>query len=364
MTKTLIYIAIGLVCTMAVFSCKTKDNTTLSVGEVKYVTAFPKKIEIKAVPVELGEKGMGTDWIANIMDTTLILNRHGGPVYFEAYSTNTHRHTGSFINKGRGPGEYPESPKILNSNDSLFNLCITDTYSGEIKFTTLNSLIEYDTTGLRKYAPKGAPGGINQLLFINDTLKIYNNKGIVMGKSGPQLESKLSIYNDTTLLRNIPLFDFSHRKKIPDTRILGTSISVSFNSQILFCAFSAFNQINVYSLSGGENFTICFSPEKELYTLAKVEGQSRFSFKEFYSSSTCSDKYLFALYYGYGRYKMEVEKSVFPVIQVFANNGTPVAELSLKEKLQSIKYDPLHHRLYGMTPEETLFYYELNGIIP
>lgn len=364
MTKYLTYIAIGLVCTMAVFSCKSKDNSTLSVGEIKYVTAFPKKIEIKAVPVELGEKGMGTNWIANIIDTTLILNRHGGPVYFEAYSTNTHRHTGSFINKGRGPGEYPESPKILSSNDSLLNLCITDTYSGEIKFTTLHSLTEHDTTCRSKYAPKGAPGGINQLLFINDTLKIYNNKKIVMGKSGPQLESKLSIYNDTALLRTIPLFDFSHRNKIPDTRILGASISVSFNSQILFCAFSAFNQINVYSLSGGENFTICFSPEKELYTLAKVENQSRFSFKEFYSSSTCSDTYLFALYYGYGRYKMEVEKSVFPVIQVFTNNGTPVAELPLKEKLQSIKYDPLHHRLYGMTSEEALFYYELNGIIP
>lgn len=363
MTKFLTYTTVGLVCITVVLSCKPQNNSKISVGEIKYVTAFPEKTELQATPIELGEKGMGTNWIASIIDTSLILTRHGGPVYFEAYSTNTHQHIGSFINQGRGPKEYPETPELLSSNDSSLNICIADAYSGKIQLTTLHNLIKNDTFYQNKYAPKAIPGGINQLLLINDDTKIYSYKGIVMGRLGPQLESHLSIYKDTTLIQNISLFDFSDRKEMPDTRILTTSISVSPDEKTLFCAFSAFNQINVYSLSGGENFTICYSPEKELYTIGKVERQSRFAFKEFYSGATCSDQYLFALYYGAGRYKMEVEKSVYPVIHVFRHDGTPVTEIVLKEKLNSIQYDKLHNHLYGMTSEEELFYYDLTNIL-
>ncbi|MEG0519318.1 MAG: hypothetical protein RR555_10710 [Bacteroidales bacterium] len=363
MIKILTYIAISLVGIMAISSCKSEDGTMLSVGEIKYVTAFPKKTELKATPIELGEKGMGTNWIVNIIDTSLILTRHSGPVYFEAYSTNTHLHIGSFINQGRGPEEYPAAPRILDSRDSLFKFCITDTYSGAIKFTTLHNLITQDTVYRQKYAPKARPGGANQLIFINNGLKIYNYMGIVMGRLGAHLESKLYIYKDSSLIQNISLFDFSDREEMPETRVLNTRISVSPKSNVLFCSFGAFNQINVYSLAGGENFTICYSPEKELYTLGKVEGQSRFSFKEFYRGATCSDQYLFALYYGYGRYKMEVEKSVYPVIHVFRHDGTPVTEFVLKEKLNSIQYDKLHNRLYGMTDGEEVFSYELGNVL-
>ena len=202
-------------------------------------------MDLKGREIELAPPSYGCAWIRGVVDTTVILvDADGTNGYFHAYSTHGNKYAGSFVTRGRGPGEYAVSP----------------------------------------------------------------------------------------------------------------------NGEKIFCALCHFNQINVYSLSGEKDFTICVSKERRLYSQEELDNTSRITRRYFYDGAVCSENYLFALYYNLPAIKHETEQNVFPVIQVFTFNGEPVAELAVRERLSDIAFDRVHNRIYGFTRDGRLLYYDLSGV--
>lgn len=350
---------------VALNACINQANPSVgsyAVGKVGFVTGFPRGIEIKGTQIELTPEAYGSKWIACIVDTTLILEDSDGVNgYFQAYSTGSHMFLGSFINKGRGPGEYPYSPKLLPTEQPGM-VCLADSYTGETVYKHLDSLLKSGYASAMTKAASKVFGymGISSLRYIDGSIRIVaqsyfspNNKAIFL----------YGIFNDTVKLREVQIFNFTTTDgNATGLDAIAVSAAYSPISKKLFCAFGHFNQINVYSLSGDPEFTICVSKEKKLYTQQDFNNTSRVTRRYFYEGAVCSDKYLFALYYDLPAVDYEMNKEAFPVIQVFTVEGKPVAELRVKEKLTDIEFDPVHNRLYGFTGNEELLYYDLNGI--
>lgn len=348
---------------IAVSACNSiPSGTTYEVGKIKYVSSFPEQIELKGEKMILDPQSYGSGWIGCISDTALILvNPSGTNCYFHAYSTISHEYIGSCIRKGRGPGEYPYSPNLLPTEQPGI-VCLADSYTGETIYKNLDSLIKcgYASTIKKTSSKVFSRMGISSLQYIDGSIRIVaqsyfspNNKAVFL----------YGIFKDTVRLREIKMFDFTNTDgNATGLDAIAVSAAYSPVSKKLFCAFGHFNQINVYSLSGDTDFTICVSKEKKLYTQQDFDNTSRITRRYFYDSAVCSDKYLFALYYDLPAVEYKMNKEAFPVIQVFTVEGKPVAELRVKEKLTDIEFDPVHNRLYGFTGNEELLYYDLNGI--
>lgn len=349
-----------LLIAMFISACSSKtDGTTYEVGKVKYVLSFPEQIEMKGKEINLVPQSYGSGWIGCIMDTTLILvNPDGTNGYLHAYSTNKHEYLSSFVKKGRGPGEYPNFPRSLSTELSNM-LCLADSYTGETVYKNLDSLIKFGSAAASPRAPSNVyDKGFSSLEYIDGSIRVLKRVCF-----SPNKKAILSydVFHDTTMLREIGIFDFTDSKNMG---LDATGICTAYSpvNKKLFGAFCHFNQINVYSLSGDTEFTICVSKEKKLYSQQDFDNTSRVTKRYFYDSAVCSDKYLFALYYDLPAVDYEMNNEAFPVIQVFTIDGKPVAELLVKEKLSDIEFDPVHNRLYGFTGNEELLYYDLNGI--
>lgn len=111
------------------------------------------------------------------------------------------------------------------------------------------------------------------------------------------------------------------------------------------------NKINVLGLNGNESYTIVTNKkEKKQNDLDEWKAEEDRNRQNYYISSDCTDTYIYALY------------SPGDEIQVFDWSGKHEWRYKINNKLKYICLSSDGQYLYGLSPDEIIYIYDLNGL--
>ena len=122
-----------------------------------------------------------------------------------------------------------------------------------------------------------------------------------------------------------------------------------------------FDEINVLDLEGTNHLSLS-PPRKKKEDAAIIDEMlSSHTLTEctFYQSGCVTDDAIYGLYYGCS--DQEMEEGFLPSIRVFSWDGVLKAVYHLSEPLYSIVLSEDGHTLYGLTEDEVLYRYDLDG---
>lgn len=133
-----------------------------------------------------------------VNDTILVLQdqiSENNPYHFKAYSTNTFDYLGSFVRKGRGPGEL-FSPHVTNDDIYKEYLSVNDNQTGKAYILDVEESIENQRTTVVKSFE--LPSNVVAWLPLSDsgqfTFQLENRELIFHAKGSDGVDLKKLIY--------------------------------------------------------------------------------------------------------------------------------------------------------------------------
>ena len=355
MNKILLNIFI-LLFVVFFYSCNISDHKNIYSGNTKYITSFPDTIELVGEKIELDNIGAKS---IDCVDTFLVFATSQLETFYTVYSTQTYKHLGNFIQKGRGKNEmvniaYPIFSKEGNGEALLF---LNDILKKEVKCLNITQSVNKNHTifdekniSIKNYLNSKYIYPINDSIYFchifdieekNDLYASYN-------KNTEHLKILKDVY--TTSLENIG-----------NVFLLNSYACFNPAQQKYATAMQFFNQINIYPYnSSAEAFSLIIG--NEITEIKKVEKTNMPEKKEYYEDMICTDEFLFAIYADCTRKEWATSENLSVDLHVFDWNGTPQCLIKLNEQIAKIAIDKSNNILYGMTLNEEVYKYDLQTL--
>jgi hypothetical protein len=175
-----------------------------------------------------------------------------------------------------------------------------------------------------------------------------------------RLDQHYSVYDDAN--REFVRDDvaiLSGVKSPGNSYLLATSCCFNRRGNRYASAMNFIDQVNFYDIRSPEK-SFCVSTSSVQSPLSVVEGIPMPDKMEYYNELRSTDTRLFGLHVNRSRKDWALGDTP-AIIHVYDWDGKPVARLNTREKIIHFDVDARNNRLYGMTENEELYVYDLNG---
>lgn len=276
--------------------------------------------------------------------------------YFKCWSLSDYSYLGSFVRRGRGPGEVlmPNFAGSFLSDETGGELsCIADISlsklfsvdfplsisSGETQSSLMCTLPEQTL-----YA-RPLDGNVMYVEYIdNDILRCR-----IMDMNGSILND-YDIYGRFSALSCV--YQLSHGLLVNRAKGLAASVMMSLP------------QMNILNLESGD--VSSFAVDREFGNWRKIirpqHPDEIMKSIEYYQSADASDDYIFAVYAGMPIRELVNRKDTH--LHIYDWSGRLLYDVTLPEVLHSIAFDANAEMLYGLNRDENRIYrYDLSGLV-
>jgi hypothetical protein len=340
-------------------ACAKDYNRKLISNKQVIVESFPKLFELDAQKLEIGLKGF--EWIS-VIDTFLIgFDIEGMDHFLDVYNVKNHEHLGGIITKGRGLNEImtisSENQYYTDSTGChlwiMDNAFFSKTYCLNITKSLSSGSTVFDTSFVENNNP--APFRY----IVNDSVTVgfhYSNEKQINYVKYNYLKRKVE--TDKNIFSE-PFFDQYHRNVFAFKQAY-----LNDNHHDIIVA-SDFGLNQIYIIDPDLEKTLTIVVEKLDQTLANIIYDMEHDVViHKYRDIEVNEDYIFALFVNKTFEEIQSENSNSGVeIHVFELNGSPIAKIKLKENIWGITIDKDRNILYGFTPFEDVFKYNLPGTL-
>jgi len=285
-----------------------------------------------------------------VNDTILVIQGGGEEEMFKAYSTKSFSCLGTFMSRGRGPGEML-SPHIVKSLGENKSLCINDNSLRQAVFAdVLGSISEKKLVPFHMFElphtsldwiPIGSSGQFNMCIEDNEIIEhVCDNKG--------EVQKKLQIFHD------YPADKYATKL----SSILTSNGENGMIAEFMICL----PQINLINAVSGEIKVVvvdkCHKNWKQI-----LDEPFSLNSLQFYAGATCSQDYLFASYWNEPLGEtMNGEHGAS--IHIFDWEGKFLYDLKVREDISDMAFDDNTKYLYCIErTKDRIVRYDLSGLI-
>jgi len=328
------------------FSCK--ENCKPYFSTIKYVSEFPvnlEKCELDSIALDCS--GIYT---IDITDSCLVLGCKDDNGFIKCFSIDDFSLIGSFLKRGRGPGE------IVSSNP-YFNLL-----SETICFDTGYSIYVCD---FKQSILSGEPAIIGTVEQFYNVIPLCDSVVLVTdiydecGMEGIRrktvtIPSSIEDIHSTEEISGFEQPRLSGMESIcPSSPIFTRSVSYSSSRHKVAEAAGGMNIINIYPIDTAEGgFSICYgssiSPGISQWESITTPESTRF-----FTNVRAYDDFLIVSYSGEPFMAPYTEEHRHPKTDLlfFDWNGSPLLKLSIERNVNSFGYNPASRMLYVLDSE-------------
>lgn len=289
-----------------------------------------------------------------VKDTILILQNQVGAVdssHFKAYSTRTFRHLGSFIRKGRGPGELV-SPHIARTSSDEEYLSISDNATGLSWWIDVPESIKSGQTKVVQTT--------NLPVNTVDWVPLSELSQLTLNLEDNELVSRI-IDQDGNALRTF------HPYRGIDAERCMTHLSCMLTNNgrtgTVAMGMVFFPQITFIDTDSGEHRSIAVDKDWRNWKQVLSSMLDKDSI-EYYAGITSTPDCIFATYWGVPIGKT-LEGGHGSSIHVFDWKGHFLYEIRVKEEIGHLAFDKDSACLYCIDQsEDRIVRYDLSGLLP
>lgn len=340
-----------------------RTNSTQPFDNLERVVSFPFERSLEnAVRVDTDIIGMIDMEVRR--DSLMFIATQDPGGYVSVIDTRSGEKSRPFFKNGNGPGELLFPPYFSNTDfvgkDGGDEIYVND-FKGNLLRWRLDDVFTRDTPEI-DILENAIPTQLFYALWVNDSTFLCRdinedqsgqNRFLFTNGNRCVTESMEKLNSVTIPLKNDGyLFNIlSSISRYDPARGIVVEASILMNT------------INIYSLSGGFEKTICVGrkPDDPVDILDKGREQ----FKKCFADVNLYENGFGVLYLGVPDYAQASEKeSVAPRIMFFDWEGRPTAELTLPRNASAFGIDSRRGILYAFdSSEEAIFQYSISGIM-
>ncbi len=357
--RHLIFITL-VVASVFFTSCKEETsgrNVQMTFDKIEYVNSFPQEISLaKGETVDVDCVG-----ILDVMacgDYFLVM-KIGGQEAISVYSLSDFLYLGDYIGRGNGPGEVLYSifssrlNPILSSDGLSFKL--EDGKGNMIDWNVTESVKAGETVVDVIY--DNMPSGNFCSIPVNDTTYLRREiradaKGqtrFLSENGNRRITSSMAKLNEASVPEDDGV----------SFNLVGSFTGYNKERDIVVEASMNLNTINMYTLDGSFEKTLCFGKKADDPTNVFKAGQSK-QIRTFTHIQMC-DRYFVVMYSGgkeYERVPLGLPKSK---VYFIGYDGTPLVQINLPEKTETFTFDTESKILYTLNRDsEKIRKYDLS----
>ena len=285
-----------------------------------------------------------------VNDTILVLQEQvseNNPYHFKAYSTNTFEYLGSFVRKGRGPGEmiYP-SIALCNAEEPYLNLYdYTSAFMIDVEKTidTRQTVAVYST---------------DLTSDVIDWLPLQDSIQFIYAEEGEELVFHVVEHDGAHCRSYHPYEDIDGKRCL--THLSSRFVSNGNTGGVAEVMIS-FPQINIIDTESGEMFSIAVdnSYRKWKRVLGKVMNMDMINC---YYGASATSEYIIATYRNLPLREMRGTGHGTSV-HIFDWTGDFLYDIKVSEDIGNITYDYIHKYLYCLDMDGGIIRYDLSAIL-
>lgn len=349
-------IIVALVLLLFLNSCKEDYQRNLANSKQIKISSFPIEKDIKGEKININILGLHR---ISVIDTFIIgYDFRGRDNFLKIYSANSMGYLGSLISKGRGPNELftvmSEDQFFCDSLGCYLWIADNGVLSKEYCLNITKSLKEettvFDTNFVLINYPAPFRYLVNDSTFIGFNFDNYKNIELLKYNTlKRKTESKTKIFNK----------DFINEEH---ARVFGFQHTISNDRNYFACASIRLNQIYIFSTDFSDVLTLSVGDKDwSIQDILKTKYQD---ILVNYGDIVATDKYIFALYLNKSFNETYDENNPKGgEIHVFDWKGNPVMKMRIKENIWTLNIDEKNKYLYGNSPYEEIYRYDLKGFL-
>ena len=269
------------------------------------------------------------------------------PYHFKAYSTNTFEYLGSFVRKGRGPGEmiYP-SIALCNAEEPYLNLYdYTAAYMIDVEKTidTRQTVAIYST---------------DLTSDVIDWLPLQDSIQFIYAEEGEELVFHVVEHDGAHCRSYHPYEDIDGKRCL--THLSSRFVSNGNTGGVAEVMIS-FPQINIIDTESGEMFSIAV--DNSYRTWKRVLGKvMNLDMINCYYGASATSEYIIATYRNLPLREMRGTGHGTSV-HIFDWTGDFLYDIKVSEDIGNITYDCIHKYLYCLDMDGGIIRYDLSAIL-
>lgn len=353
MKKVIISLAVCLILAC----CNNRVNVHkeyMTFDEIISISSFPTLLTLKTSGLQSVD--IPDFYIRNfeIYDSLLFVDTNNESGFLDIISVGSMKSYGRYLNKGKAKGEFPYGVNLTLqttftcSDDSVFAFMYNQVSGHMFRLNVTRTILEKKASITEMDFGVSLPHSAFWAKILRDTVLIMRNVDEIETRQNRTVFTNLGITEPRSVQR---LNDF----EIPlneDFNIMSSLVSVSPTGNRIAEALIGMNYINVYSLDGEVQYTVCVG--NELDKLSDILATSKYN-----------RKYMFAdlrtFNFGFAVLKYDITEHVFqsgeyytPSILFFDWSGNPLGEVKSEIKFNHFDYDEFNNMLYVLDSEGTL----------
>jgi hypothetical protein len=360
--KLLFVIILGLL----IISCNKKPNLMVEVREIDFLNKSESMIEGRLVYSGI----LGAERIV-VFDTLIMITRNTPYCQLVVYSTNTLDSIGGFCTRGRAKNEFlrvhaPTVQVYYKNGHVVLPLVDYMSVIKEVDITEslrLNHTVVLNTIDCMPFLDAHTVFIDNDLdkRFIHER-NIFNGENYV--ENVTKVMVRYTINKPGTKTKEIKLYrrlvDVSKESQVQMP--FGAYTIKHPQKNLIAHPHYYMDYILFFDLDNDKTFAVHQQGSRTFDDRYEDPGNDYY---HFYGKANSSD-YLFLLY-EHGDYSLSEPdlKKRCPELMVFDWDGNFIKSFKIDRVMSSnIGYDEKHKKLYGLTPTEDLYEYDLSGLLP
>lgn len=359
----IIYTSVAIFALLALLSCNTNklDNQTYMIlDSVEYVQEFPKEFVLQS------KKDTGIDivgvWDFVIQDSIMILSTRKNNGNWKILSLPELHHLGDFLNIGEGPLELSSSPSVSDKMKLTKENGNLQAYIYDFEYGKLLKLDVYKSIQHKELFISLINDSLPHYLF--DFIVIDSNTYFCKEIGNMETQQLRYINNEGNRTMNYTMekLNLSSVTSGMNYNILSTMTKLSEQHKIIVEMHFGLNYINLYSLDGLFEKTICL--EEKLDNIRLIENlvwdERIFRF----SDLRVYDEFFGVLYINEEEQIYQKSRKKLPSILLFDWNGKPIVKLKLPNFISSFDIDFIQNELYTFDIQSDQFFkFDLGDIL-
>lgn len=327
---------------------------------VEYVTGFPIEVDLSDA------KETGFDVIGlrtfQIMDSILFISRNSSEGFWQFYSMHDRHLLGELLNVGQGPNEFTRS--IYSENDfSLVNEGQLQAFAYDMMKGCIYKLDISKSLETEELVIQPLPANIDKSLFY---AKVLDDNTILCRElaGNATCQNRFLIKNGQ---KQVPeVLDKLNKAVVEDGNdgftINVISVLISNKGKYIVEAPVYLNYLNLYTLDGKVNKTVCI--DDEIRSISSIANQKIFSRKSTFLHIKTYDDFFAVSYSGYSSMEEELGTAKSSQIMMFDYDGKPLAVLNLNILASAFDIDFREGTLYAFSSSTDEFVkYEIKELL-
>ena len=359
--KLLFVIILGLL----IISCNKKPNLMVEVREIDFLNKSESMIEGRLVYSGI----LGAERIV-VFDTLIMITRNTPYCQLVVYSTNTLDSIGGFCTRGRARNEfmrvYAPTVQVYYKNGHVV-LPLVD-YMSVIKEVDITESLRLSHTVVLNTVDC-IPFVDAYTIFIDNDLdkRFIHERNIFIGKNYVENVTKVmvryTINKPGTKTKEIKLYrrlvDVSKESQVQMP--FGAYTIKHPQKNLIAHPHYYMDYILFFDLDNDKTFAVHQKGSRTFDDRYEDPGDDLI----YFTGTANSSDYLF-LFYDHGNYSLsepDLDKRCSELM-VFDWDGNFVKSFKMDRVIWGIGYDEKHKKMYGLTPTEDLYEYDLSGLLP